>query len=96
MVSPRESEGAPGEGKVGSPLRPHTRNGFSWQEAHWGEALRVSQMWEVLLSEGESPGARSPELYEPLRTGTCGQGHTGLCVPATGEGLPGETAIDGE
>lgn len=29
-------------------------------------------MWKVLLSEGEPAGARSPELYEPLGTGTCG------------------------
>lgn len=46
-----------------------TPRGF-WQETHWGEALRVPQVWEVLLSEGEPPGARSPELYEPLRAGT--------------------------
>lgn len=27
-------------------------------------------MWEVLLSQGEPFGTRSPELHEPLRTGT--------------------------
>lgn len=48
--------------------QPHTPFGF-WQETHWGEALRVPQMWEVLLPEGEPAGARSPELYEPLRAG---------------------------
>lgn len=26
-------------------------------------------MWEVLLSQGEPFGTRSPELHEPLRTG---------------------------
>lgn len=79
VVSLREPEGAWGEDQVGNPLRLHTRNCFPWQETHWGEALRVSQMWKMLLSEGEPPGARSPELYEPFRTGTCGQGHADLC-----------------
>lgn len=57
-------------------------------------------MWKVLLSEGESPGARGPELYEPLRTGTCvlaqvlvGRGAL-ACLPAIREG-PQETALDG-
>ncbi|XP_029086123.1 telomere zinc finger-associated protein isoform X2 [Monodon monoceros] len=42
---------------------------LSAEETHWGETLRVSQMREMLLSEGEPPGARSPELHEPLGTG---------------------------
>lgn len=53
-------------------------------------------MWKVLLSEGESPGARGPELYEPLRTGTCvlaqvlvGRGAL-ACLPAIREGPPGD------
>lgn len=53
-------------------------------------------MWKVLLSEREPPGARGPELHEPLRTGTGGwpgprgQGHAGLCLPAAWEGPPGD------
>lgn len=81
---------------MGSLPRPHTSCGFFWQETHWGEALRVLQMWKVLLPEGESPGARSPELYEPLGTGTCvlaqvpvGRG-TLACLPAIREGPPGD------
>ncbi|XP_059997563.1 telomere zinc finger-associated protein isoform X2 [Lagenorhynchus albirostris] len=45
------------------------QGGSNEQETHWGETLRVSQMREMLLSEGEPPGARSPELHEPLGTG---------------------------
>ncbi|XP_059997568.1 telomere zinc finger-associated protein isoform X7 [Lagenorhynchus albirostris] len=44
------------------------QGGSNEQETHWGETLRVSQMREMLLSEGEPPGARSPELHEPLGT----------------------------
>lgn len=94
-----EPEWALGEGEVGSPPSPHTPYGF-WQETHRGEALRVLQMWKVLLSEGEPPGARSPELYEPLRTGTCvlaqvlvGRGTWPVFLPS-GRG-PQETALDG-
>ncbi|XP_059230335.1 telomere zinc finger-associated protein isoform X3 [Mustela nigripes] len=74
-----------GRGSGGESLRPHTLCAFSWQETHWGETLRVSQMWKVLLSEGEPRGARSPELHEPLRTASP---PSGRLLPAA-SGSPG-------
>lgn len=88
-----------GRGSGGESLRPHTLCAFSWQETHWGETLRVSQMWKVLLSEGEPCGARSPELHEPLRTGTCGLAqdlwaeHAGFVFLPSERG-PQETVLD--
>jgi hypothetical protein len=54
-------------------------------------------MWEVLLSEGESLGTRSPELHEPLGTGTwelaqvlVGRGTILPCLHGTWEGPLGD------
>ncbi|XP_032157955.1 telomere zinc finger-associated protein isoform X3 [Mustela erminea] len=72
------------------PPRPFEAEGVQLQsgnneETHWGETLRVSQMWKVLLSEGEPRGARSPELHEPLRTASP---PSGRLLPAA-SGSPG-------
>lgn len=42
--------------ELGNPLSPPPLCLSSWQEAHWGKTLRVSQMWQVLFSQGESLG----------------------------------------
>ena len=38
-------------------------------KTHWKEALRMSQIWKLLLSEGEPPRGRHLELYELLGIG---------------------------